>query len=146
MSPRAWAIVLVVAVAAYLALAGARGVALVTSGQLVAVVLGVAVLVVPFIGAWVVWREVSFGYAMQQMGRRLLEEGDLPVDDFERMPSGRLLRDDAERFFLAERERVEMNPDDWRAWYRLGLAYDAGRDRRRAREAMRRARSLFEAG
>jgi len=145
-SPRAWAIVLVVAVAAYLALAGARGVALVTSGQLVAVVLGVAVLVVPFIGAWVVWREVSFGYAMQQMGRRLLEEGDLPVDDFERMPSGRILRDDAERFFLAERERVEMNPDDWRAWYRLGLAYDAGRDRRRAREAMRRARSLFEAG
>jgi len=145
-SPRAWAIVLVVAVAAYLALAGARGVALVTSGQLVAVVLGAAVLVVPFIGAWVVWREVSFGYAMQQMGRRLLEEGDLPVDDFERMPSGRILRDDAERFFLAERERVEMNPDDWRAWYRLGLAYDAGRDRRRAREAMRRARSLFEAG
>ena len=145
MSPRAWAIVLVIAVAGYLFLAGARGVALITSGQIVAVALGIAVLVVPFIGAWVVWREVSFGYAMQQMGRQLQEERDLPVDDFERMPSGRIVQADAERFFAAERERVEAAPDDWRAWYRLGLAYDAGRDRRRAREAMRRARALFEA-
>ena len=146
MTPRAWAIVLVIAVAAYLVLAGARGVALVTSGQVIPMALGVAVLVVPFIGAWVVWREIAFGYAMQQMGRRLQEEGDLPVDDFERMPSGRIVREDAERFFAAERQRVEATPDDWRAWYRLGLAYDAGRDRRRAREAMRRARALFEAG
>jgi len=144
-TPRAWAIVLVIAVAGYLFLAGARGVALIASGQIVAVALGIAVLVVPFIGAWVVWREVSFGYAMQQMGRQLQAEGGLPVDDFERTPSGRIVQEDAQRFFATERERVEAAPDDWRAWYRLGLAYDAGRDRRRAREAMRRARALFEA-
>ena len=34
------------------------------------------------------------------------------------------------------------SPDDWRAWYRLGLAYDASGDRRRAREAVRRAITL----
>lgn len=144
MTPRTWALVLVVAVAAYLLLAGARGVALITSGEVVPVVLGIAVLVIPFIGAWVVWREISFGYAMQRMGRQLVAEGDLPVDDFERTPSGRMVREEAERFFAAERERVEAQPDDWRSWYRLGLAYDAARDRRRAREAMRRARRLYE--
>lgn len=144
MTPRTWALVLVVAVVAYLLLAGARGVALITSGEVVPVVLGIAVLVIPFIGAWVVWREISFGYAMQRMGRQLVAEGDLPVDDFERTPSGRMVREEAERFFAAERERVEAQPDDWRSWYRLGLAYDAARDRRRAREAMRRARRLYE--
>lgn len=144
MTPRTWALVLVVAVAAYLLLAGARGVALITSGEVVPVALGIAVLVIPFIGAWVVWREISFGYAMQRMGRQLVAEGDLPVDDFERTPSGRMVREEAERFFAAERERVEAQPDDWRSWYRLGLAYDAARDRRRAREAMRRARRLYE--
>jgi len=143
-TPRTWALVLVVAVAAYLLLAGARGVALITSGEVVPVALGIAVLVIPFIGAWVVWREISFGYAMQRMGRQLVAEGDLPVDDFERTPSGRMVREEAERFFAAERERVEAQPDDWRSWYRLGLAYDAARDRRRAREAMRRARRLYE--
>lgn len=144
MTPRTWALVLVVAVVAYLLLAGARGVALITSGEVVPVGLGIAVLVIPFIGAWVVWREISFGYAMQRMGRQLVAEGDLPVDDFERTPSGRMVREEAERFFAAERERVEAQPDDWRSWYRLGLAYDAARDRRRAREAMRRARRLYE--
>lgn len=145
MTPRAWAVVLVAAVAAYLVLAGARGIALITSGDAVPAALGIAVLVIPFIGAWVVWREISFGHAMQRMGRQLGAEGDLPVDDFARMPSGRLVREDAERFFAAESARVEARPDDWRSWYRLGLAYDAGRDRRRAREAMRHALRLFEA-
>jgi Flp pilus assembly protein TadD len=37
---------------------------------------------------------------------------------------------------------VEDAPDDWRTWFRLGIAYDDAGDRRRAREAMRRAISL----
>lgn len=146
MTPRRWAAVLVLAVIAYLVLAGWRGVALIASGSPTAVLLGVFVLVIPVIGAWVVWREVSFGFAMQAMGRELEREGDLPVDDFARTPSGRVQPADAERFFAAERARVESAPSDWRGWYRLGLAYDAARDRKRAREAMRRARSLFESG
>ncbi|MGI9196447.1 MAG: hypothetical protein ACR2KE_03195 [Candidatus Nanopelagicales bacterium] len=146
MTPRRWAAVLVLAVIAYLVLAGWRGVALIASGSPTAVLLGIFVLVIPVIGAWVVWREVSFGYAMQAMGHELEREGDLPVDDFARTPSGRIQPADAERFFAAERARVESAPADWRGWYRLGLAYDAARDRKRAREAMRRARSLFESG
>ena len=146
MTPRRWAAVLTAAVIAYLLLAGWRGVVLIASGQPTAVLLGLAVLVIPVIGAWVVWREIAFGFAMQQMGRQLADEGDLPIDDFARMPSGRIVPADAERFFAAERERVSISPDDWRSWYRLALAYDAARDRRRAREAMREARRRWSPG
>lgn len=142
MTPRRWAWLLVVAVAAYFLLAGVRGRALLTSGQPAAIALGAAVLVLPLIGAWVVWREIAFGYAMQQMGAQLADEGDLPVDDFARTASGRIVPEDAQRFLAAERARVEASPDDWRSWYRLGLAQDAARDRRRARAAMREARRL----
>ena len=54
-------------------------------------------------------------------------------------PSGRVLREDADAVFPAYRADVEAHPDDWRAWYRLGLAYDAAGDRRRARAAVRQA-------
>ena len=145
MTPRRWAAVLTIAVIAYLLLAGWRGAALIASGQPVAVALGIAVIVIPFIGAWVVWREIAFGFAMQEMGRELEAAGDLPIDDFARMPSGRIVPEDADRFFAQERARVEAEPNDWRGWYRLGLAYDAARDRKRAREAMREARRLHDA-
>lgn len=145
MTPRGWAWLLAVAVAAYLVLAGVRGWALVTSGDPAGVVLGVAVFALPIVGAWVVWREIAFGYAMQRMGAELVVDGDLPVDDFARMPSGRVVPEDAQRFLVAERERVEQRPEDWRSWYRLGLALDAARDRRRARAAMREARRLWAA-
>ncbi len=146
MTPRGWAWLLAAAVGAYLLLAGVRGWALLTSGEVEGVLLGVAVLALPVVGAWVVWREIAFGYAMQQMGRRLEALGDLPIDDFARMPSGRIVPEDAQRFLAAERARVDEHPEDWKAWFRFGLALDASRDRRRARAAMREARRLFTAG
>lgn len=145
MTPRRWAWLLAAAVAAYLVLAGVRGWALLTSGEPAGVLLGVAVFALPVVGAWVVWREISFGYAMQQMGAQLAADGDLPVDDFARMPSGRIVPEDAQRFLGAERDRVDEHPQDWRSWYRFGLALDAARDRRRARAAMREARRLWQA-
>ena len=125
MTPRRWAWLLVVAVVVYFLLAGTRGWALLTSGDTAGVFLGAAVLVLPVIGAWVVWREVAFGYAMQAMGADLAACGDLPIDDFART--------------------VEADPHDWRGWYRFGLAQDAARDRRRARAAMREALRLRQA-
>lgn len=145
MTPRRWAWLLAAAVAAYLVLAGVRGWALVTSGQVTGVLLGIAVLALPVVGAWVVWREIAFGYAMQEMGRQLAIEGDLPIDDFARMPSGRIVPEEAQRFLAAERARVDEHPESWQAWYRFGLAQDAARDRRRARAAMREARRLYDA-
>lgn len=145
MTPRRWAWLLAAAVAAYLVLAGIRGWALLTSAQATGVLLGIAVFALPVVGAWVVWREIAFGYAMQAMGAQLASEGDLPIDDFARTPSGRIVPEDAQRFLAAERERVEAHPEDWKSWYRFGLAQDAARDRRRARAAMREARRLWQA-
>ena len=54
-------------------------------------------------------------------------------------PSGRVMREDGDAVFPIYRADVEAHPDDWRAWYRLGLAYDAAGDRRRARAAVRQA-------
>jgi len=137
--PRAWVVLLVVAVTAYLVLAAWRGATFVASGGPSSVVLGIAVIVLPVIGAWLVWREIRFGREMESMGRELEADGDLPVDDFARTPSGRVTTEDAQRFFEREKARVDAHPGDWRSWYRLGLAYDAARDRTRARAAMREA-------
>jgi Flp pilus assembly protein TadD len=58
------------------------------------------------------------------------------------MPSGRPERAAADALFETRREEVEAAPEDWQAWFRLALAYDDARDRRRARAAMRRAIAL----
>lgn len=125
-----------VAVGGYLILAALRGGAFLGSGDAVTILLGVTVLVIPILGAWLVWREIAFGRRLQTLGATLADEGDLPIDDFPRTASGRVESAAAEEWFTRERERVEGEPADWRGWYRLGLAYDAARDRRRAREAM----------
>ncbi|MFP3380386.1 tetratricopeptide repeat protein, partial [Bacillus sp. SIMBA_069] len=55
------------------------------------------------------------------------------------------LRDAADEQFPQYRAEVEAAPESWRAWFRLGLAYDASGDRRRAREALRQAIRLERA-
>lgn len=136
MNPRIWVAVMVAAIGGYIILAGLRGGAFLGSGEFTTVVLGVAVLAIPLLGAWLVWREIVFGRRLQILGRTLASQGDLPVDDFPRTPSGRVELAAAQEWFEVERQRVEADETDWRGWYRLGLAYDAARDRRRAREAM----------
>ena len=68
-------------VAVYLVLVGWRGVLLLGEGTPTTVLLGLAVIALPFVGAWVIWREIQFGLESQQMARELEREGGLPVDD-----------------------------------------------------------------
>lgn len=143
MRARTLAWLMAAGVAAYMAFALWRGWFLVSSGDPAAIGLGVAVAVLPAVGAWLLWRELAFGLAMQRMGRALAAEGGLPVDDLPRTPSGRVERDAADARFAREQARAEAAPDDWRSWYRLAIAYDDARDRKRARAAMRTARGLF---
>ncbi len=131
--------VLVVVVALYIGVVGWRGVLLIRQGGAVPVLLGLAVLVFPLIGLYVVWREVRFGQATQSLARELEAAGELPVDDLPRRPSGRPERAAADAAFDIRRAAVEAAPHDWRAWFALAAAYDAAGDRRRAREAMRTA-------
>lgn len=138
------AVVMAVLLAAYLALVGWRAVQFVQTGEPVAIVMGVALIVLPVLAAWAVWRELQFGVRSQRLVRQLEEEGGLDLG-MPLRPSGRPERAAADDAFPAFREAVESEPDSWRAWLRLGLAYDAAGDRRRARSAVRRAIELERA-
>lgn len=139
MSARTLSWILAAAVAVYMVLAGLRAWALASTGDPALILFGLAIVVIPVIGAWLLWRELMFGRRTQELGRALAAEGGLPQDDLPRMPSGRVERDAADARFLRYQREVEESPDDWRAWYRLAIGYDDARDRRRARGAMREA-------
>jgi hypothetical protein len=128
--------------ALYLVLVSARAVAFLGSGQPVGIAIGVALAVLPVLGAFALIREFRFGLQANRLLRRLTEEGGLPPDDLPRRPSGRVERSAADARFGSFRDEALAHPEDWRAWLRLGLAYDASGDRRRARAAVRRAISL----
>lgn len=142
MTARTVAWILAVAVGAYLLFTAARSWALIASGDPVPILLGISVIAFPVIGAWVIGRELVFGLRSQALGRELGAEGGLPVDDLPRTPSGRIERDAADARFAEYQAQAEFDPDDWRRWYRLAIAYDDARDRKRARAAMRKAIAL----
>ena len=130
MSPRTFAWLMVVAVGVYLVLLGQLALTLITTGDAVGILSGLAILASPLIGAWILWREMRFGYRMQFVAHEWQKLGTDPAD-------------------LSYEEclpRVESDPDDWARWFELGLAYEQAGDRRRARAAMRRSADLHRPG
>ncbi|HEU4808395.1 MAG TPA: hypothetical protein VFT01_09040 [Homoserinimonas sp.] len=126
----------------YLVAVAQLSVSLIVADDLLARGIGIALLVLPLIGAWAMVAELTFGLRSQKLAGRLDDEGNLPVDNLPKRSSGRPERAAADAEFPRYRAEVEQNPDDWRAWFRLGLAYDASGDRRRARHSIRRAIAL----
>lgn len=139
MSARIGVAVMAALLALYILLVAQRAWLLLTSGQVVGVAMGVALVVLPLIAAWALWREIAFGVGAQRLSRRMEADGALPAEELDVRASGRPDRAQADALFPRYREDVQAHPDDWRAWFRLGLAYDGAGDRRRAREAMRTA-------
>lgn len=123
----------------YLVVVGDRAVKFVATGQPVAIAIGVALLVLPIIGVWALVRELMFGVRAERLGRILEAENALPADQLPVRPSGRPERDAVDAIFPEYRAAVEESPEDWRAWYRLGIVYDGAGDRKRARHAIREA-------
>jgi hypothetical protein len=111
------------------------------SGRPAAAVLGLAVMVLPLIGLWLVWKEIRFAGQVQELADRLGAAGQLPPE-LPRTPSGRVQLDAAAEEFTETLAQVADAPRDPAAWFRMSLAYDAGRDRPRARAAMRYAVAL----
>ena len=129
----------VLALVVYFILIGYRGFYLIGRGAWDLKVLGVVVIVFPLIGIWVVIVELRFGFTTQLLAEELNAENAPTEPDLPRLPSGRVDRAAADAHFETRRAEVEANPDDWRGWYYLAVAYDLAGDRRRAREAMRHA-------
>lgn len=134
-----------VALLLYIVLVAQRAWLLLVSADALGIAMGAALVVLPVVAAWALGRELWFGVRAERLGRRLHAEGGLPADPVSVRPSGRVVRADADSLFPAYRSAVQNEPDNWRAWYRLGLAYDAAGDRRRARAAVRRSIRLESA-
>ncbi|WP_030841865.1 tetratricopeptide repeat protein [Streptomyces hygroscopicus] len=136
--------VLAAVLVVYFVLVGDRGMLLIQEGTPVTVVFGVAVLVMPLIGAWFLWQTTQFARSADRLARELEAEGGLPVDELVRTPGGRIDRDSADAVFAKRRAETEQSPDDWRSWFRLAVAYHDARDTARARKAMQRAIALHD--
>ncbi|MFJ9151575.1 hypothetical protein ACIRP7_26745 [Streptomyces sp. NPDC102270] len=128
----------------YFVLVGSRGVMLIQSGTLVTVTFGVAVLILPVIGLWFLWKNTQFVRRANALAAELDAEGGLPVDELKRTPGGRIDRDSADEVFAKRRAETETAPDDWRSWFRLAVAYHDARDTPRARKALQRAIALHD--
>jgi len=144
MTTKAGAILMAALLVLYVVLVGWRAVQFIATGEPAAVGIGIALIVLPIIAVWALWRELAFGVRSQALVRRLETEGGLDLG-IPVKPSGRPERTAADAAFPAFRAATEAEPDSWRAWLRLGLAYDAAGDRRRARGAVRRAITLERA-
>ena len=136
---------LCVALVVYFVLLGRIATAFIVSGRLAAIGFGLALMILPLIGVWVMVSTLRAGLAHQRLARIIHDEGlELDVGALPRMPSGRIRREAADALFQSVREEVEREPDNWRHWYRLARAYDYAGDRARARETMRKAVAMQE--
>ena len=113
----------------------------ISTGQLVPVLIGVAVLALCGIGIWFTVTELRFGFGMQAMARQLEAEGGLLPDDLPKTPGGRYIRQDADAEFDQVLADADLNR--WQDLYRIALSYDAAGDRGRARRTMRQALKRF---
>lgn len=128
----------------YFVLVGSRGVMLIQQGTALTVTFGAAVLILPLIGIWFLWKNTQFVSKANQLAAKLDAEGGLPVDELVRTPGGRIDRDSADAVFAKRRAETEDSPGDWRCWFRLAVAYHDARDTPRARKAMQRAIALHD--
>lgn len=136
---------LCVALVVYFILLGRSAFFMIGSGEPVAIGLGVAVLLLPIVGAWAMIATLRAGFAHQRLARIMHDDGqELDVSALPRRASGRIERAAADELFATVKAELEADPDNWRRWYRVARAYDYAGDRTRARESMKKAVALQE--
>lgn len=127
----------------YLILVGRYALLLIVSESGIGRAMGIALAVLPILGAWALAAELLFVVRAQKLVSILAERDELPVDDLPRLPSGRPDPKAADEQFPQYQQLAEERPGEWKSWVLLGLAYDASGDRKRARWATRRAIRLY---
>ncbi|MHA6763181.1 tetratricopeptide repeat protein [Streptacidiphilus sp. PAMC 29251] len=123
----------------------ATGIQLMSTGNPLAIGIGICAEVLVVIGVWFLWQTFRFGRRSGALARELEAEGALPVDELDRSAGGRIDRDSADSVFARRRAETEATPEDWRSWFRLAVAYADARDTPRARKAMQHAIKLHDA-
>lgn len=138
MKTKLWVGGILLLFALYIGMTFTQAIRFLSTGTLIAQIMGVAILVIPAFCTWILIREVLFGLRTEKMGKSLAATGELPMD-LPRTPSGRFVRSAADEDFPNHQRDVEENPESWKSWYRLALAYEACGDKTRARKSMRTA-------
>jgi hypothetical protein len=141
LSTKIWIAVMTGFVLVYLWLIGERAALLLEDPSPVAKLMGFLMLGFPILAVWALFAELRFGLQAQGLAMKAAELGVAELD-IERMPSGRAERSSAKLEFERISALVEQDETNWALWFRLGEAYDACGDRKRARQAIRRAISL----
>jgi hypothetical protein len=126
----------------YLVLVAERSFALIGSGEPIGIAIGSLMIFLPAVAFWAIAMELRFGLRIEKLGETLKQENAWPQFPFVLRPSGRPTKESAQDVFAEFRQKVESDERNWKAWFALGLAYDAAGDRPRARKAMRQAISL----
>lgn len=144
MKTKLWVGGILLLFALYIGMTFTQAIRLLETGELIAQIMGIAILVIPALCVWILIREVLFGLRTEKMGKALAASGELP-EDLPRMPSGRFVRSAADADFPNHQRDVEENPESWKSWYRLALAYEACGDKPRARKSMRTAIDFWRA-
>ncbi|HEY0558722.1 MAG TPA: hypothetical protein VGD03_00420 [Frankiaceae bacterium] len=133
MTARRVVVLLVAVLLFYAVVIGRQGVVLLGDHRWTVKALGIGVLLLPLVGVVLVAGEVRFGLATQRLGRALGPEdesaADTPADD----------EADPDEAFDRRADAVRQEPENWRAWYRLAMAYGDAHDTPRGRKAMRQA-------
>lgn len=99
---------------------------------------GVLLVLFPALAVWSIWSEISFGVRCESLAKTLQAE-QFPDIEVDLRPSGRPEPASAARAIEVLREQARIDPGNWRIWFRLSEALDAGGDRRSARQAARTA-------
>jgi tetratricopeptide (TPR) repeat protein len=129
----------------YIVLLANTGITLILTGIFAGQAMGALILAFPLIGVWAIVVELRFGLAAEKLVARIEAEGAWPDLGIATRPSGRAVRASADAAFAKWSAAAEQDPENFRAWFNLSLAYDACGDRRRARSAMRKAIALASA-
>jgi len=127
----------------YVLLSLVRAIQISSYDDVTTVVWQIGIVLIAGISFGLIIREILFGIQMQKLARLMNQEQMLLPDTLSKLPSGRTERSEADARFSMIQLEVEQQPENWKGWFRLGLAYDEAGDRRRARASMRHSLRLF---
>ena len=127
----------------YVLLSLVRAIQISSYDDVTTVVWQIGIVLIAGISFALIIREILFGIQMQKLARLMNQEQMLLPDTLSKLPSGRTERSEADARFSIIQLEVEQQPENWKGWFRLGLAYDEAGDRRRARASMRHSLRLF---
>lgn len=140
MTTKIWVAVMSALTLVFVFLLAGRGLVLLQDPSPLSKAFGIAILVFPAFAIWSIVVEIRFGLNAQKLAERLSAEA-FPELQVELRPSGKATKDSAAEEF--GRISTELQgQESWQLWFRLGEAYDANGDRKRARAAIRKAIAL----